>query len=136
MAWGQLYIETGLTSILDAAAAILDVLIAAIFFKDERPTIARGVGVGPGFLGVANAIGLKNFATFNPQSVAQQAIITATVSYAFAGAWARIQLSGLSPIVAAAGMLIGSTNLILPVSLTIGALPPLNLPAITWVAIA
>ncbi|WP_108858762.1 DMT family transporter [Ruegeria sp. Alg231-54] len=136
MAWGQLYIETGLTSILNAATAVFGVLIAAMFFKDERLTLARGVGVGLGFLGVAIAIGLKNFATFNLQSVAQLAIIAGTVSYALAGAWARIKLSGLSPIVAAAGMLTGSTILILPVSLVVDGLPVLNLPAITWAAIA
>ncbi|MCG7518509.1 DMT family transporter [Ruegeria sp. Ofav3-42] len=136
MAWGQLYIETGLTSILNAATAVFGVLIAAMFFKDERLTLARGLGVGLGFLGVAIAIGLQNFATFDLQSAAQLAIIAGTVSYAFASAWARSKLSGLSPIVAAAGMLTGSTLLILPVTLVTDGLPTLNLPVITWTAIA
>lgn len=136
MAWGQLYIETGLTSILNAATAVFGVLIAAMFFKDERLTLARGMGVGLGFLGVAIAIGLRNFATFDLQSAAQLAIVAGTVSYAFASAWARSKLSGLSPIVAAAGMLTGSTLLILPVTLVVDGIPTLNLPVITWTAIA
>ncbi|MBO9445255.1 DMT family transporter [Ruegeria sp. R14_0] len=136
MAWGQLYIETGLTSILNAATAVFGVLIAAIFFKDERLTPARGFGVGLGFLGVAIAIGLKNFTTFNLQSAAQLAILAGTVSYALASAWARAKLSDLSPIVAAAGMLTASTLLMLPITLMIDGVPTLNLPAITWAAIA
>ncbi|WP_170463989.1 DMT family transporter [Ruegeria arenilitoris] len=136
MAWGQLYIETGLTSILNAATAVFGVLIAAIFFKDERLTPARGIGVGLGFLGVAMAIGLQNFTTFNLQSAAQLAILAGTVSYALASAWARANLTGLSPIVAAAGMLTASTLLMLPITLMIDGISSLNLPAITWAAIA
>lgn len=35
MAWGQLTIESGLTSILNATTAIFGVLVAALFFADE-----------------------------------------------------------------------------------------------------
>ncbi|WP_170760278.1 DMT family transporter [Ruegeria lacuscaerulensis] len=136
MAWGQLYIETGLTSILNAATAVFGVLIAALLFKDERLTPGRVLGVGLGFLGVTIAIGLRNFANFNLQSVAQLAIIAGTVSYALAGAWARTALSDLPPIVAAAGMLTASTLLILPITLMADGMPALNLPLTTWAAIA
>ncbi|WP_037309262.1 DMT family transporter [Ruegeria halocynthiae] len=135
MAWGQLYIETGLTSILNAATAVFGVLIAAFFFRDERLTRARAVGVGLGFAGVTIAIGLQNFANFNLQSIAQLAIIAGTISYALAGAWARAMLSELSPVVAAAGMLTGSTVMILPITLLVDGVPTLNLPLITWAAI-
>ncbi|CUJ93471.1 putative DMT superfamily transporter inner membrane protein [Ruegeria denitrificans] len=135
MAWGQLYIETGLTSILNAMTAIFGVITAALFFKDERLTRPRIIGVALGFLGVATAIGLQNFATFNLQSIAQLAIIAGTISYAMAGAWARATLSDLPPVVAAAGMLTGSTVMILPLTLMIDGVPSLNLPLITWTAI-
>ncbi|WP_420584134.1 DMT family transporter [Ruegeria sp.] len=136
MAWGQLYIETGLTSILNAMTAIFGVITAAIFFSDERLTRARAIGVGLGFLGVATAIGLRNFTSFDLQSMAQLAIIAGTISYALAGAWARVTLSQLSPVVAAAGMLTGSTVLILPITLMVDGIPTLVLPPITWAAIA
>ena len=41
MAWGQLHIETGLTSILNAATAIFGVIAAAIFFADERLSLHK-----------------------------------------------------------------------------------------------
>ncbi|WP_170329915.1 DMT family transporter [Ruegeria arenilitoris] len=135
MSWGQLYIETGLTSILNAMTAIFGVIVAAMFFKDERLSRTRAIGVGLGFLGVTIAIGLRNFASFDLQSMAQLAIIAGTVSYALAGAWARVTLSDLPPVVAAAGMLTGSTLLILPITLVVDGVPSLDLPLITWAAI-
>ncbi|MEL6683330.1 MAG: DMT family transporter, partial [Pseudomonadota bacterium] len=45
MAWGQLHIETGLTSILNAATAIFGVIAAAIFLTDERLTARKAIGV-------------------------------------------------------------------------------------------
>ncbi len=135
MAWGQLYIDTGLTAILNAATAVFGVLVAALFFKDERLTPNRLIGVVLGFLGVSTAIGLSSFTGFNLQSLAQLAVLAGTVSYAFASAWGRKHLSGLSPILAAAGMLTGATLLILPISIIHDGLPALALPAVTWAAI-
>ncbi|MEX0368071.1 MAG: DMT family transporter [Ruegeria sp.] len=136
MAWGQLYIETGLTSILNAATAIFGVIVAAIVFPDERLTPRRAIGVGLGFFGVATAIGLSNFVSFDLRSIAQLAILGGTVSYALAGAWARFKLSHLPPQVAAAGMLTGSTLIALPLALLIDGAPSLDLQPETWIAIA
>jgi hypothetical protein len=41
MAWGQQFIETGLTSIFNAATAVFGVLVAAMVFADERLTPRR-----------------------------------------------------------------------------------------------
>lgn len=136
MAWGQLYVDTGLTSILNAATAIFGVLVAAAFFPDERLTKRRAVGVALGFGGVSTAIGLHNFLGFSLQSAAQLAILAGTVSYALAAVWARLRLSGLAPQVAAAGMLSGSTIVMLPVMLVVDGVPSFDLPMTTWLAVA
>ncbi len=136
MAWGQLYVETGLTSILNAATAIFGVLVAAAFFPDEQLTKRRAVGVALGFGGVSTAIGLHNFLGFSLQSAAQLAILAGTVSYALAAVWARLRLSGLAPQVAAAGMLSGSTIVMLPVMLVVDGVPSFDLPMTTWLAVA
>lgn len=140
MAWGQLHIETGLTSILNAATAIFAVLAAAIFFADERMTLRKGIGVTLGFLGVAIAIGLDNFRNFDLRSFAQLAVLAGTISYALAGVWARKFLGGLPAQVAAAGMLTGSTLVMVPLAwwiegpLTL-ALQPATILAIGYYAI-
>ena len=136
MAWGQLHIETGLTSILNASTAIFGVLAAAFFFADERMTLRKGVGVSIGFLGVATAIGLENFRNFDINSLAQLAVIAGTISYACAGVWARKFLGGLPPEVAAAGMLTGSTLITIPLAWSVEGPLTLALHADTILAIA
>ena len=134
MAWGQLHIESGLTSILNATTAIFGVVVAAIFLADERLTARKMIGVGIGFFGVATAIGLGTLTQFDLRSLAQVAVVTGTLSYALAGVWARHWLEGLSPLVAAAGMLSGASLVMIPAALMIdGAVVPQN--PITWAAI-
>lgn len=135
MAWGQLHIETGLTSILNAATAIFGVIAAALFFADERITPRKAVGVALGFFGVATAIGLDNFRSFDLRSLAQLAIIAGTISYALAGVWARRFLGGLRPQMAAAGMLTGSTVVTVPLAWVMDGPISLNLQTDTILAI-
>jgi drug/metabolite transporter (DMT)-like permease len=135
MAWGQLTIESGLTSILNAATAIFGVLLAAVFFADERLSARKLIGVILGFFGVATAIGLEHLLAFDPRSLAQLAVIGGTLSYAFAGIWARKRLVGLAPEVAAAGMLTGSTLIMLPAAWILEGPITLMLEPITWLAI-
>lgn len=136
MAWGQQFIETGLTSIFNAGTAIFGVLVAALVFADERLTTRRLAGVAVAFAGVAIAIGLDSFRDFDIRSMAQLAVIGGTVSYAFAAAWARRMMRGLSPQVSAAGMLTGASAIIIPAALLIDGAP--RLPALpqTYAAIA
>ncbi|MDJ0629068.1 MAG: DMT family transporter [Rhodobacter sp.] len=136
MAWGQLHIETGLTSILNAATAIFGVVVAAAVFHDERLTLRRGIGVGLGFLGVATAIGFDSLLSFDLRSLAQLAVLGGTLSYALASAWARRTLSHLPPQLAAAGMLTGSSLVMLPAAIWLEGTPTMALQADTLIAIA
>ena len=136
MAWGQLHVESGLTSILNASTAVFGVLFGAAFFADERLSLRKGIGVLLGFLGVATAIGLENLHDFDIRSLAQIAILGGTVSYALAGVWARKKLSGLRPQVAAAGMLTGSTLMAVPMALLAEGPISLDLQPVTMMAIA
>ncbi len=135
MAWGQLHIETGLTSILNAATAIFGVIAAAIFFTDERLTARRAMGVSIGFFGVCTAIGLGAFKDFDIRSLGQLAVIGGTISYALAGVWARKILRHLPPQVAATGMLTGATLVTLPTAMLIEGPIALDLQLRTWAAI-
>ncbi|NNE78641.1 MAG: DMT family transporter [Silicimonas sp.] len=136
MSWGQLSIESGLTAILNAATAIWAVLVAALVFPDERLTTARAIGVTLGFAGVALAIGASALTSLDLRSLAQLAVIAGTVSYALAGSWARAKLSDQPPLVAAAGMLTGSTFVALPLAWVVEGPLPMRLQPDTWIAIA
>lgn len=135
MAWGQLHIESGLTSIFNSATAIFGVIAAAFFFADERLTARKAAGVALGFAGVVTALGWDSLRNFDIKSVAQLAVLTGTISYALAGVWARKRLTGLPPEVAAAGMLTGSTTIILPIALLVDGPMTLTLQADTLLAI-
>ncbi len=136
LAWGQLHIETGLTSILNSTTAIFGILVAAAVFADERLTMRRFVGVSIGFAGAAIAIGPGALSNFDLRSLAQLAVLGATLSYAFASAWGRARLSGLSPQVAAAGMLTGSAIFMVPLAWIAEGPFRFDLMPVTWGAIA
>ncbi|MGB0411530.1 MAG: DMT family transporter [Pikeienuella sp.] len=114
--WAQVEIESGLASILNATTAFFGITVAAALLADERLTAPRIVGVMMGVAGVAMIIGVDVLTGFDPRDLAQVAILGAALSYAFAGVWARKRLAGLTPIVSAAGMLTGSSLIMLPLA--------------------
>ncbi|MGB5560042.1 MAG: DMT family transporter [Paracoccaceae bacterium] len=134
--WGQQNIPSGLASILNASTAIFGVIVAAAVFADERLTARKAVGVSLGFVGVATAIGLSALHEFDLRSLAQLAIIGAAISYAFAGAWARIALKGLTPQVAAAGMTSCAALFMVPTALLLEGAPSLSHAPATLAALA
>lgn len=136
MAWSQLNIESGLTSILNASTAIFGVLVAAFFFNDERLTVSKVVGVVLGFSGVATAVGLESLRDFDIRSLAQIAVIGGAVSYALASAWARRALGHLPLQVAAAGMLTGSSLVMVPLAIWVEGPITLALQTDTLLAIS
>lgn len=136
MAWGQLHIPTGLTSVFNAGTAVFGVVIAALILADERMSPRKIAGSALGFFGVATAIGLDSLRDLDITSLAQLAVIGGTISYAVAGVWARITLAGLPPQVAAAGMLTGSSMVMVPAALILDGLPSFALSATAYGAIA
>jgi drug/metabolite transporter (DMT)-like permease len=134
--WGQLTIPSGLAAILNASTALMGVLLASVVFRDERLTGARLAGVVLGFAGVTVVIGWQALTALDLTSVAQLALLCAAFSYACAGSWARKTLGGLPPQVAAAGMLTGSSLMMIPAALMIEGAPTLTHSAGTWGALA
>lgn len=136
MAWGQLHIPSGLASVFNSATAVFGVLIAAMLLADERLTMRKVAGSLIGFFGVATAIGIDALRNFDITSLAQLAVIAGTISYGFAGVWARLNLSTLTPQVAAAGMLTGSSVIMVPAAFVIDGIPSFDLSVTALGAIA
>lgn len=134
--WGQLHIETGLASVLNAMTAPFGVVVAALCLRDERLTVRRGAGVLLGVAGVVVIKGLDRLAAVDPRALGQLAVLGAALSYAFASVWGRRMLGGIRPTVAAAGMLTGSTLLAAPLAWGIEGAPSLALSREGWAAIA
>lgn len=116
--WGQVHITSGLASILNATTPLFTVLLAHVLTRDERLSGSRLAGVAIGFMGVAVLIGPAALGGLGATALAQAAILGAAVSYAFAGIFGR-RFRALPSSVVAAGMLCGSSVLILPLALVV-----------------
>ena len=110
--WGQTRIDSGLAAILNAMTPIFTVVLAHLV-GDERLTPRRFAGVLLGFAGVAVLIGPAALSHLDPTNVAELAVLLAALCYALAGLWGR-QFRGLPVEVAAGGMLIGSSAIMVP----------------------
>ena len=135
MSWGQTQIESGLVSIFNAMTAPLGVLVAALLLADERLTWPRLAGVLTAFAGAVVIIGPERIGAADPRALGQWAVLGGALSYALASSWAKLHLRGVPPIVAAAGMLTGSTAVMVPLVLLTEGVPSLELAAPTWAAI-
>ncbi len=134
--WGQTRVDSGLAAILNAATAIFAVLLTAAIFPDERMSARKALGVVLGFGGVAMAMGFSHLFALDPRSLGQIAILGASVSYAFAAAFARVAVKGLRPEVSAAGMLTGASLVMVPLALYVEGAPSLSYGPATWAALA
>ncbi|WP_019615385.1 DMT family transporter [Psychromonas ossibalaenae] len=117
--WGQTQIASGLASILNAATPIFTVVVAGFLLPDERITPLKLAGIAAGFIGVVVMIGLPAISG-SGSLAAQLAIITAALSYAFAGVYGRrFKTMGINPIITAAGQVTASTIVLVPITLTV-----------------
>ncbi|THB80307.1 MAG: DMT family transporter [Desulfobacteraceae bacterium] len=114
--WGQTHIESGLASILNAVTPIFSVVLAHFFTREERLTSLRAFGVVMGWIGVAVLIGIEFFKGFGTAVAGQAAVLGAGFCYACAAIYGQ-RFKMIDPLVVAAGMLTGSTLMMLPLAL-------------------
>lgn len=116
--WGQTEIASGLASILNAATPIFTVIVAGLVLKDEPITRPKVVGAVLGLVGVTILIGPGAVEGISTNLIAQLAVLAAALSYAFAGVYGRRFTSmRVNPIVAAAGQLLASSIIMIPMVL-------------------
>ncbi|WP_299843146.1 DMT family transporter [uncultured Paracoccus sp.] len=134
--WGQTAIPSGLASILNATTPLWTVIVTSAFLSDEAATPAKLMGVVLGLGGVAVMIGLDTLAGLGHAVLPQLAILGAAISYAFAGTFGRrFRRMGVDPITTSAGMVTGSTLILLPVMLAVDGLPGADVPGTVWLSV-
>ncbi len=136
IAWGQRSIPSGLASILNATTPLFTVLVSAALLADERASAQKFAGVLMGLAGVAVMMGLDSIAGHGHALLPQLAVLGAALSYALAGAYGRrFGRMGLDPILAAAGMVTGSSLIMIPAALMLDGWPQ-GVAANYWLAAA
>ena len=130
--WAQTHIASGLAAILNATTPIWGVLVAHLFTTDERLSPRKLAGVLLGFGGVALLIGPGVIGELGTGVLAELACVTASLSYALAGVWARrFKSMGISPVAVTTGQLTAGAAMMLPLALIVdrpfaSPLPPLE----------
>ncbi len=104
ISWGQQHITAGLTSIFNATIPFFSVILAHLFTREEKITVAKALGLVIGIFGVVTLIGFNALYQFDVENLGQFAVLGAAICYAISIVWG-LKLSGLRPGVAAAGML-------------------------------
>ncbi len=106
-----LSITTGLSAILNATVPMFGALVAWAWLKD-RPTASRLLGLAVGFAGVAmlawDQASFKPGASGVAPGWAVLACLLGCVCYGFAASYTKRYLSGLPPLVTAAGSQLGA----------------------------
>jgi drug/metabolite transporter (DMT)-like permease len=136
--WGQSHIASGLAAILNATTPISTVIVAHLLTNDEKMTGNRLLGVVVGFLGVVILIGPDTLQGLGGNVLAQAAVLTAAVSYAFAGVYGRrFRRMGIEPILTATGQVTASAILLFPLAISVDAPWTLPIPPLpVWEAVA
>ncbi len=116
--WGQSHIDSGLASVLNATTPMFTVALAHVLTTDEKLSVTKGIGIIFGIVGVAVLIGPGALNGLDGQVWGKVAILGAALSYGFAGIYGR-RLNRHPTSVAATGMLICSSTMMLPLMLIV-----------------
>ncbi len=113
LAWGEERITSALTAVLNATTPIFAALLTALVLRERlRPPQLLGIVLGFAGVGVAAGLGAGDFGGSSLGGSA--AAIGAAACYGLGFTYARRNLAGVPPLVAAAGQLTAGTLLIAP----------------------
>jgi drug/metabolite transporter (DMT)-like permease len=110
------------------------VVLAHFLTKDEPLTRNRLAGVLFGWVGVAVLLGIDALSGIGAKTAGQVAVLGAALLYAFAAIFGR-RFKDIDPVVVSAGMLTGSTLLMLPLAFVFEQPLSLDPTALTWAAL-
>jgi drug/metabolite transporter (DMT)-like permease len=116
IAWGQQFIDSGLTGILLASSPLFTAIVALVYDASERVTGFRLTGVVIGFAGVVLLLGVQPSAGADALA-GSLAVVVAALFYSVAGLYIGRRLAGIPRLVLATGTTAWAALLTLPVAL-------------------
>ena len=118
--WALRDIPSGLAAILNATTPLFTVVVAHAATLDEKITVPRSIGLLIGFAGVVVMVGRGALINLDAPLSAQLLCLAAAFCYALAGVYGRrFRTLGITPIQTAAGQLMASTILIVPLTVAV-----------------
>jgi drug/metabolite transporter (DMT)-like permease len=116
IAWGQQFIDSGLTGILVASSPLFTAVAAVAYDRSERVSGMRLVGVVAGFAGVALLLGVQPRAG-RDAVLGAIAVLAASVLYAVSSLYIGRRLAGEPRLAVAGGTIMWAVAMMLPVAL-------------------
>jgi drug/metabolite transporter (DMT)-like permease len=116
IAWAEKTVDAGLATILNSTSPIFTFLLTFALTRHEPVTLTKLAGVTLGIIGICLVIGVSSLDGLGQHTLAQLAIVFATVCYACAAIFGT-RFRGLHPLVPAAGSLVCGTAMLVPLSL-------------------
>jgi drug/metabolite transporter (DMT)-like permease len=116
IAWGEQHIDSGLAAVVQASVPIFNALIALKFLPHERLTATRALGLAIGIVGVAVVTGIHPSGGWLAIAGAF-AVVLSSLSYASAGVYGQLAVSGTTGPVLAAGSMLMAGLFLLPFAL-------------------
>ena len=113
LAWGQQYVSSALTSVLNASTPLFAAAFSAIVLT-ERLRAIQLTGLALGFVGVGVAAGVGGHDLAASSLGGATAAVAAAACYGLSFTYARRNLANVPPLVAATGQLIAATVFIAP----------------------
>ncbi len=136
ISWAETNISSGLASILNSTVPLFTMLIASLFFKDDRLTAVRVIGLVVGFTGVLVLMSNRMVDNTQGQTLGIIAMLVAAACYGASSVFARRVEHYVTPEDHSLGQMAAGLLFITPAMLI--AEPPFMLPAVstTWIALA
>ena len=113
--YGQKTTTGGLASIINSSTAFFSIILASILISEEKLNFSRIIGVIIGVVGVIITIGYDNLIELNEEGIGPYYILLATISYSFAGIWAKVKMKNIPSLLSATGMTSISAILLFPI---------------------
>ncbi|MBC7878894.1 MAG: DMT family transporter [Anaerolineales bacterium] len=134
ISWGQVSIESGVASILDATVPLFTILASHFLLDDDKMTTSKVLGLLVGFAGVIILM-IKDIGAGTSSLLGQIAVIVACVFYAGSSIYARKMTEDTPAIFRSMGPLVSAT-----IAMWISAFlfeAPIKIPTlpITWIAL-
>jgi drug/metabolite transporter (DMT)-like permease len=129
LGFAETRLPSGLTAVIQAAAPIFTVILAARIDVTQKVGGPRLVGIGLGFVGVALLVGVQS----GDDLVAAVAVLGVALCYAVSVLYAGRTVRGIPPLQVSLGQLLCATALMAPFGLA--QLPATVPPAKVWLAV-
>lgn len=116
VAWGQIYIDSGLAAILGSTMPLFTVLFGLAITKSEILNRGKALGIVIGLVGVILLVGVDAMSGLKDNVLAQLANIMAAVIFAYAAVYGSL-LKNMKPVVLCAGQMLMGLFTIIPFAL-------------------